>query len=135
MLAVMPGSGRSETTTSYVAGAARRSQRKASAVDDRGRRGSPYACALSAESAGSVRASRTTPGSSSTTVDRRDVRVAQHLAGGQPVAAAEDQDPRVRAGHRGVDERLVVAVLVAAADPQPPVEVEVEGARRAGPRR
>ena len=52
------------------------------------------------------------------------LRVAQHLAQRQPVAAAEDQHARRRRQRRepGVHERLVVAVLVARAELQVAVE-------------
>ncbi|CAM5294781.1 hypothetical protein SMICM304S_05268 [Streptomyces microflavus] len=74
-----------------------------------------------------MRASRVTAGSISTTVTERDVPVAEDLAGGEPVAAAQDEDPGAGPVHRGVDQRLVVAVLVAGADPQPAVQIEAEG--------
>ena len=48
--------------------------------------------------------------------------VAQQLADRQPVAAAEHEHAPVRAGHRGVHERLVVAVLVARGELQVAVE-------------
>ncbi|CAM5356318.1 hypothetical protein SALBM311S_04961 [Streptomyces alboniger] len=41
--------------------------------------------------------------------------------------AAEDQHARVGAVHRGLDQRLVVTVLVPAADPEPAVEEEADG--------
>ncbi|MDQ0715043.1 hypothetical protein QFZ55_004495 [Streptomyces luteogriseus] len=53
--------------------------------------------------------------------------VPQHLAYREAVAAAEDQHARVRPGHGRVDEGLVEAQFVAPADPQPAVEVDVEG--------
>ncbi|GAA3225302.1 hypothetical protein GCM10020256_34820 [Streptomyces thermocoprophilus] len=60
-------------------------------------------------------------------VDAVDVRIAQHLAQGEPVAAAEDEDARVPAVQRGVDEGLVVAAFVVPADAEPPVQVDVQG--------
>ncbi|ESU49527.1 hypothetical protein P376_2490 [Streptomyces sp. HCCB10043] len=59
--------------------------------------------------------------------DRTDVPVAQHLTGGEPVAAAQDEHAGAGPVHRGVHQRLVVAVLVAGADPQPAVQIEAEG--------
>ncbi len=57
--------------------------------------------------------------------DTADARVAQHLAQGEPVAAAEQQHPGVRSGgHRGVDERLAAPVLVGAADGAAAVQVQ-----------
>ncbi len=60
-------------------------------------------------------------------VDAAYAPVAQHLPGGEAVAAAEDEHARVGAVHGGVHERLVVAPLVAAAHPQPAVQEQVEG--------
>ncbi|PPS76219.1 hypothetical protein BZZ08_06640 [Streptomyces sp. MH60] len=66
------------------------------------------------------------PGVEFDDVDAAYAGVAQHLPGGEAVAAAEDQHARVGAVHGGVHQRLVVAPFVAGAHPQPPVQEQVE---------
>jgi hypothetical protein len=65
----------------------------------------------------------------------RDVGVAQRLAYGQPVPAAEDQHPLPVGGEHRVHQRLVIAVLVPRAELQVAVEVEPQVGHPVGDQR
>ena len=123
------GSGKSTTIASNISSCCS-SQANASAltiVTFGERSESPFR----SRSSGAVENSCVMCGSSSTSVTRSTLAYLQHLAHRHAVAAAEDEHASRRAvrGERRMDQRLVIAVLVARVELQVAVEEEAHAGR------